>query len=329
MKAFRFVRARTCEEAAAGLVGEANARVHAGGVDLLDRMKERVDEPDVLVSLCDATGLDEVRIEEDGGLWIGARVTLAQLADTAACRRFLPTVSEAAGLAASPQLRHRATVGGNLAQHTRCGYYRHASFPCLKRGGATCPAREAGGVQEATGIFGNEVCASAHPSSVAPVLGSLGAEVVVQSAKGERALPFEAFWAQPKAGRASDTVLEAGDVIRGVRIPARDAKQFVGYAEVRQKQAFDWALVSCAVRYESVAGKILAASVWFGSLAPIPWRSEAAEAALVGQVCSDEAAAKAGAAAVAQATPLGGATYKVKLAQVVLKRALAAARGRA
>ncbi len=328
MKAFRFVRARTCAEAAAGLGAAAHARLHAGGVDLLDRMKERIDEPDVLVSLCDAADLDGVRIEEDGGLWIGARVTLAQLAETPACRRFLPTLSEAAGLAASPQLRHRATVGGNLAQHTRCGYYRHASFPCLKRGGTACPAREAGGVQEATGIFGNDMCASAHPSSVAPVLGSLGAEVFVQSTQGERVLPFEAFWADPAAGRASDTVLEAGEVIRGVRMPARDAKQYVGYAEVRQKQAFDWALVSCAVRYESVEGKIREASVWFGSLAPRPWRSEAAETALAGQACSDEAAAKAGAAAVAKATPLPGAAYKVTLAQVALKRALAAARGR-
>ncbi len=329
MKAFRFVRPSNGREAADLLASTKNALVHAGGVDLLDRMKERVDEPDVLVSLCDAKGLDQIRVEEDGGIWIGARVTLAQLADEATCRRFLPTLSEAAGLAASPQLRHRATVGGNLAQHTRCGYYRHASFPCLKRGGDSCPVRAEGGVQDTAGIFGNRDCASAHPSSLAPVFGSLDAEIVVRDAKGERLVPFAGFWANPAKGRASDTRLRPGEVIEGVRIPPRDTKQFVGYAEIRQKKAFDWALVSCAVRYETDGEKVTSASVWFGSLAPVPMRSVAAEEALVGTVCSDKSAAEAGARTMASATPLAGSKYKVALGKVALKRALAAARERA
>ena len=330
MKAFQFIRARTSTEAAEHLADQKNARLHGGGCDLLDRMKERVEEPDVLVSLCDAQDLGAIRIEEDGGIWIGARVTLAQLAENDACKRFLPTLSEAAGHAASPQLRHRATIAGNLAQHTRCGYYRHASFPCLKRGGDSCPVRAAGGVQDTAGIFGNAACASAHPSSVAPVLGALDAEVVVRDAKGVRFVPFEDFWAQPAPGRATDTILKDGEVIEAVRLPARDSKQFVGYAEIRQRKAFDWALVSCAVRYETDGdGKISTSRAWFGSLAPTPLRAAKAEAALAGQVCTDAAAAKAGAAFLADATPLEGTTFKVQLAKVALKRALAAARERA
>ena len=329
MKAFQFIRARTGAEAAEQLAKAQDARVHAGGCDLLDRMKERVDEPAVLVSLCDAQGLGEVRIQDDGAILVGARVTLAELAEAAACKRFLPTLSEAAHLAASPQLRHRATIAGNLAQHTRCGYYRHKSFPCLKRGGSSCPVRADGGVQDTAAILGNEVCASAHPSSLAPVLGSLDAEIAVRDAKGLRWVAFADFWAPPAAGRASDTILAAGEVIEAVRIPARDAKQYTGYAEVRQKKAFDWALVSCAVRYEQTEGKITGARVWYGAVAPGPWRAAKAEAALVGQTCSDEAAAKAADAALADATPLAGTTYKVTLAKVALKRALAAARERA
>jgi xanthine dehydrogenase YagS FAD-binding subunit len=329
LKAFQFIRARTGVEAAGQLASAKNALVHAGGCDLLDRMKERVDEPGVLVSLCDAQGLGEVRIDDDGSILIGARVTLAQLAEAAACQRFLPTLSQAAHLAASPQLRHRATIAGNLAQHTRCGYYRHKSFPCLKRGGSSCPVRAEGGVQDTAGILGNELCASAHPSSLAPVLGSFDVEIHVRNAKGPRWVSFADFWAPPAAGRAGDTVLGADEVIESVRVPARDAKQYTGYAEVRQKMAFDWALVSCAVRYEETDGKISAARVWYGSVAPVPWRATKAEAVLVGQACSDAAAAKAAEAALAEATPLAGTTYKVTLAKVALKRALAAARERA
>ncbi len=330
MKAFQFVRPRSSTEAAQGLADSADARLHSGGCDLLDRMKERIEEPAVLVSLCDAEGLGDVRIEEDGSIWIGARVTLAQLAESDVVRRFLPTLGEAAGLAASPQLRHRATIAGNLAQHTRCGYYRVKSFPCLKRGGDSCPVRADGGVQDTAGIFGNAACASAHPSSLAPVLGSLDAEIAIRDAKTLRFVAFADFWAAPAKGRASDTILKSGEVIEAVRLPARDAKQHVGFAEIRQKKAFDWALVSCAVRYETDAeGRVTQARAWLGSVAPAPYRATKAEAALVGKAVTDEVAVKVGDAALADATPLAGTTYKVQLAKVALKRALAAAREKA
>ena len=326
MKAFRYIRPRDCAQAAEALRGASNALLHAGGTDLLGRMKERVDEPDALVALLDAKGMQAIRIEEDGAITIGARATLAAIAEAPAVLKFLPSLAQAAGHAASPQLRRRATLGGNIAQHTRCGYYRMESFPCLKRGAESCPVRAEGAVQDNAGIFGNGVCASAHPSSVAPVLGALDAEILVRGPKAERVILFEDFWADPKRGRAGDTRLGPTDVIRAVRFPARDERQHVGNAEVRQKKAFDWALASCSVRYEMENDKITDVRVWFGSLAPAPWRAIKAEAVLKGGACSDEAAAKAAAAALADATPLPGSTYKVQLAKVVLKRALAAAR---
>ena len=327
MKAFEFIRARTCGEAAQLLDKHDGAMIHAGGTDLLARMKERTETPDVLVSLLDADGLQDVRIEEDGGIWIGARVTLAQLAGSNACQRFLPTLSHAAGLAASPQLRNRATLGGNLAQHTRCHYYRMESLPCLKRSGTLCPVQEKGGVQDNAGVFKGS-CVCSHPSSLAPVLGTLDAEISVRDAKGARLIPFSAFWAGPQPGVGTDTVLKDGEVIEAVRIPPSGAKPKLGYYEVRHKAAFDWALVSCAVRYTEQDGKITSASVWFGSLAPTPWQAEKAEKALVGKPCTDEAALAAAEAALVDASPVEGAAYKVKLAKVALKRALADARGR-
>ena len=328
MKSFTFVRARTCGEAAQLLDRQDGARIHAGGTDLLARMKERTETPDVLVSLCDAEGLDDVAIEEDGGIWIGARVTLARLADTEACRTFLPTLSHAAGLAASPQLRSRATLAGNLAQHTRCHYYRLESLPCLKRSGTLCPVQQPGGVQDNAGIFAG-ACVCSHPSSLAPVLGTLDAEIHVRDAKGPRMIPFAEFWAGPQPGVGTDTVLKDGEVIEAIRIPPRGTKAKLGYYEVRHKSAFDWALVSCAVRYETGPdGKITDASVWYGSLAPTPWRAAKAEAALVGKPCTDETALAAAEAGLAEAKPVDGAAYKQKLAKVALKRAMADARER-
>jgi xanthine dehydrogenase YagS FAD-binding subunit len=328
MKAFRFVRARTCGEAAQLLAHYEGARVHAGGTDLLDRLKERLETPDTLVSLVDAEGLQQVRLQPDGSIWIGARVTLAQLADSDVCLRFLPTLAEAAGQAASPQLRHRATVAGNLAQHTRCGYYRLGSFPCFKRTGDACPVKQAGAVQDTAGVFDGD-CVSAHPSSLAPVLGTLDAEITVRDAKGPRQVAFADFWAGPRRGVATDTILRAGEVVEALRVPPRSERQFQGYAEIRQKAAFDWPLVTCAVRYTADdAGTLKEARVWFGSLAPIPWHASAAEAALAGKACTDASANAAADAALAAAKPLAGAAYKLPLARVALRRALAAARGR-
>jgi xanthine dehydrogenase YagS FAD-binding subunit len=328
VKDFQFVRPRTSAEAQEALSEASGALLHAGGIDLLDRMKEGVAAPSTLVSLVDVQGLGGIEIDPSGDIRIGAGVTLAELAASEAVQRFLPSLAEAAGDAASPQLRNRATLGGNLMQHTRCGYFRLASFPCLKRGGTDCPVRAEGGVQEYAGVIGNEVCASAHPSSVAPVLGTLDAELLVRGGESVRTLAFADLWAAPRAGVPGDTTLARDEVIETIVIPARDDKPHVGHAEVRQKAAFDWALVTCSVRYALEGETIREARVWFGSLAPTPWRATKAEAALVGGPATDAAAEKAAQAALADATPLAGTAYKVQLAKVALKRALAAARER-
>ena len=327
MKAFVLVRPSSATGAVQALAEGGAVALKANGIDLLDRMKERVDEPDRVVSLSSAAGLAELTARGDGALRIGALVTLQMLADSADVKRLAPSLAKAAGLAASPQLRRRATLGGNLAQHTRCGYYRHLSFSCLKRGAAACPVRAETGVQDTAGIFGNSVCASAHPSSVAPVLGSLGAVVHVEGPGGARQVAFPDLWAQPERGRASDLSLAAGDVITAVEIPPVPGPTGFGYEEVRVKAAFDWALVSAAVRIHGGLGKVSGGSIWLGSVAPTPIRAVAAEALLKGLV-TEALAEKVGAAAAEGATPLAGNTYKVQLVKVAVKRALLEAAGR-
>jgi len=289
VKAFTFVRPVTLEEAATAAAVKGSV-IKAGGTDLLDRMKERIDEPDRVVWLGDVKDPTLSRIEITEGsrthLLLGPLATLEQLAASTWVRGHAPALAEAASLAASPQIRARATLGGNLLQLTRCGYYRHASFPCFKRGDAQCPVLDDGAVQDTAGIFGNGSCASAHPSSLAPVLCALG-DVFVDFAlpDGKKSmLRASDLYVPPQRGRATDAALPPGAVITQVSILAiTPPHRHCVYEEVRQKAAFDWALVSCCVRLDMDGEKVGDAGIWLGSVAPTPWHAEAAEKALAGK----------------------------------------------
>jgi xanthine dehydrogenase YagS FAD-binding subunit len=324
VKSFAFVRPRTPEALDAALAQQGPRVLKAGGVDLLDRMKERLDEPDRVVGLVDLEAGRAVEVGADGSLRLGALVTLAEIAGSAEVRRIAPSLADAAGRAASPPIRHRATLGGNLAQHSRCGYYRHISFPCLKRGADSCPVLAPGAVQEMSAIFDNSVCASAHASSLAPVLGSLDAVVLVRGGGAERRVEFADLWDAPRRGKASDLSLAEGEWIVAVEVPAT-APSRLAYEEIRAKAAFDWALVSCAVRLLGGESAVKEARVWLGSVAPTPRRSRAAEAILLGRAFSEAQAARAGDVAAAEATPLPGNAYKATLVKVAVRRALTAA----
>jgi xanthine dehydrogenase YagS FAD-binding subunit len=328
MKAFRYVRVDGGAGDAGKLVRKG-ATLKAGGSDLLDRMKERLIEPDDVVAFNEIQS-DYLRgiVDVDGDLRIGALVTLAEIAESKKVAKRYPALAAAAQHAASPQVRHRATLGGNICQHSRCGYYRLASFPCWKRGGDSCPVLADGAVQDTAGIFSNGNCASAHPASLPPVLGALGARVVVRARKERQERGFADLWRAPEKGVAEDVALAPGEVIVSVVLPALAAKTGVAYEEVRQRAAFDWALVSCAARVTRQGGTVKDASIWLGSVAPTPHRAAAAEHALVGKAAGADAFAAAAEAAVADAKPLDGNKYKVDLVKVVVRRALERAAGR-
>ncbi len=322
MKAFRYVRV----SGGAGDVGKLvrkGATLKAGGCDLLDRMKERIAEPADVVAFGEVQNeyLRAIAATPDG-LRIGALVTLAEIAASKKVAAHSAALAEAARRAASPQVRHRATLGGNLCQHTRCGYYRIATFPCWRRGADVCPVLVDGAVQDTAGVFDNGECASAHPASLPPVLGALGARVVVRARKEREERAFEALWRQPAKGVHEDVALAPGEVIVAVVLPPLPARTNVAYEAVRQRAAFDWALASCAARVTRDGGKVKAASIWLGSVAPTPRRAVAAEKALVGKAPGAAGFAAAADAAVAGASPLPGNTYKVELVKVVVRRAL-------
>jgi xanthine dehydrogenase YagS FAD-binding subunit len=317
MKGFAYVIAQT-PESAVELVRN-QGRFIAGGIDLLGELKEHIAEPRLLVNVKMLPGTQEVTPAADK--WtIGASVTLAALAAHAELRRMFPGLAEAAGKVGSPQMRNVATVGGNLAQHSRCWYYRHRDIRCLKKGGATCYARE--GENKYHSLFSGATCISPAVSNLAIVLTALGASVIVQRGPKEATLTmaqlYESAWENPRAHHS----LKPADLILRVEIPVAAGGRSA-YLQVAEKSDFDWALVSCAAAARVEGGTLRGVRVVLGSVAPIPWQVEEANAFLEGKALTDEVATKAADLVMRDAEPLAHNAYKVPLAHTLVRRALA------
>ncbi|HEX9579277.1 MAG TPA: FAD binding domain-containing protein, partial [Myxococcales bacterium] len=216
MKAFAFIEPDDLGSALTAGAQEG-AIFKAGGVDVLDRLKEHLDEPRALVNIRRLSGLDFLREDGSGGLNIGPLVTLAALSGDARVRRVAPALADAAGAAATPQIRNVATLGGNLAQRPRCWYFRKEDFHCRRKGGSECFAID--GQNEMHAVFDNDLCAIVHPSATATALTALGARLVLKGPQGERLVGIDEFFVSPKSDVARETVLRPGELIVEVRVP--------------------------------------------------------------------------------------------------------------
>ena len=318
MKPFTLVRPASLAEAAR-LSAPSDAEIKAGGVDLVDRMKEGIDSPSIVVSLLEIAGHD--RIEPGPPARLGALATLARIADDAGLRKAYPALADAAAGAATPQIRHMATLGGNLCQRPRCWYYRLEEFECRKKGGNDCFARD--GENRFHAVFDTDLtCCCIHPSATGTALLAYGASLDVVGPKGRRKLPIDQFFHRPVKDPTRENTLEPGEIVATVALPAPGAGARSAYRKLKEKESFDWPLVETCVVFTLSGGTVRGARVVFGSVAPTPWRSKAAEAALEGGTPSDALARKAAEAAVAEARPLSQNAYKVTLARVELERAL-------
>jgi len=321
MKSFEYTHAESVAQALVQL-RTPGVVAKAGGVDLLDRMKEGLEEPARVVDLSTVPGLDRVQLGDDGAARIGALVTLARLESDEGLRARWPAVVEAAAHAATPQLRALATLGGNLAQRPRCWYFRSADFPCKKKGGAICFAQH--GENELHAIFDNAVCAIIHPSTVATALVAYDAQVVIAAAGGERVVPLEKFFVSSSEDPTRETVLGRDELITEVRLPAAAGAR-AAYLKLGHRDSYDWPLAEVAVVLEPGAGGACKrASIVLGAAASVPRRAVAAERALVGHVVDDETAAAAARAAIEGATPLDKNGYKLRLFETVVRRAVLA-----
>jgi xanthine dehydrogenase YagS FAD-binding subunit len=227
-------------------------------------------------------------------------------------------LSQAAGLAATPQLRNMATIGGNLVQRPRCWYFRSPLFMCWLKGGSECQARE--GENALHAIFDESPCVAVHPSDPAVALVALDASVQTTS----RALPISEFLTLPRDDHRQESVLRSDELIVSLTLPSLSDGWRSTYCKAMNRQVWAFALVSVAAALRVEAGKIADARLVLGGVAPIPWRAHEAERLLVGNAASEDVFSAAAAAAVADARPLSHNAYKTTLAQGMIRQALAA-----
>jgi xanthine dehydrogenase YagS FAD-binding subunit len=299
----------------------------AGGSDLLALMKSGVETPKRLVNLKGINGLSTVRPDGggQGGLRIGALMVLDDLSADAALGFEYPAVTASAGRLAGPQIRNVATLGGNLLQRPRCWYYRNGfGLLGMLDGKSMIPI----GDYRYHAILGNEGPAYfVSPSTLAPLLIAVGAQAVLFGPAGERRIDLAALYRIPKKEGEREHDLRPGEILTEVLLPPAAGRKIATY-EVRQRETLDWSLATAAVALEMAPdGKVSQARVVLGQVAPMPWVSAEAAAALKGQTLDADLAAEAAEAAVKKAFSLEGNRYKIQLARVAVKRALIAAGG--
>jgi len=320
MEAFAYAYPSSLTEAVALLAPEwGQTAILAGGTDLISLMKDHADTPSRIVNIKGVGELHHIQ-NENGGVRIAALVSFDQLLESNVPSHF-PSIGEAARGISSPQIRAMGTVGGDLLQRPRCWYYRDGfGLLALDANGKSLVP---GGDNRYHAIFGNEGPAYfVSPSSLAPPLIALGAKVTLHGPSGPREITIEELFVTPKSAGEREHSIRANEVLTEITIPASSRGWRNSTYEVRQREVLDWPLATASVALKMEGDKVSAARVVLGQVAPIPWRSRAAEQALEGKSLTESTAAAAGEAAVREAKPLSDNGYKVQLTRVAIKRAL-------
>jgi len=306
---------------------DAPAEYIAGGTDMVQLLQEYARRPDKLVSLA---GLLDTRIEIGSqGLRLGAAATMAQVAAHPSVTEQFPLISEALLESASPQVRNQATMAGNLLQRTRCPYFRDIGY-------AACNKREPGSGCAAIGaenrwhaVLGtSENCIAAHPSDLAVALVALDAAVETRGAGGQRDVPLADLHRLPGDTPHLETVLEPGEVITAITVPALPAARRSHYLKVRGRASFEFAVVSAAVALDMNGDRIRQARIALGGVGTKPWRMPQVEAALAGASLEPAALRSAAALAAEGAQGYGHNDFKIELMQRAIVRAVATAGAR-
>ncbi|HKP47034.1 MAG TPA: xanthine dehydrogenase family protein subunit M [Pyrinomonadaceae bacterium] len=325
MKSFENIDVKSVKEAVNLLQKfqqqKKTAAVVGGGSEYLQLMKDHVVEPDYLINLKTIPGLDYIK-EERGAFRIGALTKLADIEMHPTIQEKLLILSSAAGEAASPQIRNAGTIAGNLCQRPFCWYFRSANFTCLRKGGQVCYTVT--GDSRFHAILGAGPSYIVHPSDTAPALVALGAQIKIAGPAGEKTIPLEKFFLLPSVDYKRENILTAGEIVTEIIVPAPKSGSKGFYHKVRERLAWDHAIVAVATVVESSAGVVSNAHVVMGGVAPIPWRAAKAEEFLRGKKLDEASARQAGEIALEGAKPLKDNNYKVKIAQDLIQRGLLA-----
>jgi xanthine dehydrogenase YagS FAD-binding subunit len=321
MNDFTYLLASQPKEATAAVRDHKGAAFIAGGTTLLDLMKLNVENHDELVDI-NQLALKGIEQTSDG-LRIGALERMSDVGEHPLVVQNYPAVSQSLLLAASPQLRNMASIGGNIMQRTRCGYFRDTAFPCNKRvPGSGCPAQD--GENKGLAILGtSKACIATFPGDLPVALAALDAVLLLENAKGkQRRVPLVDFHLLPGNTPEKETVLEPGELIVSITIPAAAHARKSTYLKVRERTSYAYALASAAVGLDVQGGTIRSARVALGGVGTKPWRSPEAEKILTGAPATEATFRAAAAAAVRDAQPREQNRFKVELAQNTLVRAL-------
>ncbi len=330
MHPFALSRAVETATAIAAHAADPNLAFIAGGTDLLGLIKDRAALPERLLDINGLPGMARIVPLPGGGVRIGALARMSDVAADAEVRQRFPVIAEGLLFAASGQLRNMASIGGNIMQRTRCPYFRDADdLPCNKRRpGTGCSALR--GLNRTHAIFGwSDACVATHASDVAVAFAAMDANVIVRARSGERSIPFTQFHRLPGNTPERDNVLDRGELIVAIEVPGRIEGRASHYLKIRDRQSYEFALVSAAAAVATNGRRIASARLAMGGVAHKPWRLTAAETALRGVSLDNiDALRSAIAASFADARPLANNAFKVELAQRVALRALQTAGAR-
>jgi xanthine dehydrogenase YagS FAD-binding subunit len=298
----------------------SDAWVFAGGLDSFDWLKDRIKRPRYVVDLGAVGELKGIR-ERDGGLEIGAMTTLTDVVRHPIVRERYAILMDAAESAASPQIRNQGTIGGNVSQDTRCWYYR-SGWSCYRAGGNVCYADTPESINREHAILGADRCVAVNPSDTAPALIALGASMVVRSANGERVVNAEGYFVGPGTDITRMNALQPGELLTAIRLPGDWAGSKFYFEKVRDRQVWDFALVSVASAMVTSGETIQNMRLVVNGVAARPLRLVAVEQFCKGKPRNEATAAAAGEMAIEGAQPLRFNAYKVPLMRNLVKRAI-------
>lgn len=320
MRPFQVLRPTTLDAASSALSGsDSEASILAGGTDILGEVKEGTASPASLVDITGLEGPGKIQFTEQGGASIGSLVTLSQIETDPGIRADYTALAESAASVATPQIRNVGTLGGNLCQRPRCWYYRSPLFHCLKKGGDTCYAVQ--GLNKYHAIFGGDGCHIVHPSDTAVALTALDASIETFGAHGLRQTLISDFFVGPGINMLSETALERGDVVTRVLLPPPTGARSI-YLKAKERQAYDFALVSVAATISVEDGTITGATLALGGVAPVPYALPEVADAMTGSQVSDVSPPDLGRLAVRDARPMTDNTYKIRLSSNLVARAV-------
>jgi xanthine dehydrogenase YagS FAD-binding subunit len=296
------------------------SRVHAGGTDLLGCLRDGIFEATKVVSLSQLNDLKGIRETKEGGLRIGALVTLTEVADHKVVKERYPALAQGASEAASPQLRNQGTIGGNLCQKPRCWYYR-GEFHCLRKGGNQCYAHK--GENHYHCLFGSGgACYIVHPSDTAPALVAYEASVRITGPGGPKSVPAAKFHVLPADDVQKETILKPNEIVTEIILPPPPQGLRSSYRKVRARQSWDFALAGVAFSFKFKDGLVERARVVLSGAAPIPWRCQETEKFVLNKRLDAGTVARAAEIAMKNAEPLEHNGYKVPLFRGLLEEEL-------